>query len=196
MNGETLVQQPFLEQLFQQPPHRFDVFIVEGDVRVVEVEPVAHLHCEVVPQVFVLHHLLAAEVVEFFNADLCADVFLGDAEGLFHADLHGKAVGIPARLAFHMVPFEGFVTAEYILDGARHYMMDARFPVGRGRPFVEDEFFVVLSGLQALVEGVVVLPVLVDLIPDGDQVELAIFFVLPLHAIADCGFSLKNWVQK
>ena len=67
----------------------------------------------------------------------CADIFLGDSQGSFHFQFHGKAMGIPAGLAFHQETLHGFVTAENILDGAGNHMVNAGHAVGRRRTFIK-----------------------------------------------------------
>ena len=101
LDGVALVEQPLVEELLQEPPQRLDVFVVVGDVRVVHVDPVAHLAREVLPLARELHHRLAARAVVLLDGDLLADVFLGDAELLLDAQFHGQSVSVPSGLAVH-----------------------------------------------------------------------------------------------
>ena len=106
LDGIAFIKQTFVVQVFQQEPQGLDIVVGEGDVGVVEVEPVTHLAIEVVPHILVFHHLLAASAVVVVDADLRADVFLGDAEFLLHAEFHRQAVGVPASLADDMLAFK------------------------------------------------------------------------------------------
>ena len=139
VNLVPAVKQVLVGELLQQPPHRFDVAVVVGDVGLFQVHPVADAGGQLVPQRGVLVDRLAA-----------GGVVLGDAEGLdvgavlqpqrfFDLDLHRQAVGVPAGLALHAVAAHGLVAAEAVLDGARQHVVHAGAAVGRGRPFIKGE---------------------------------------------------------
>ena len=49
-----------------------------------EINPVTHLLGEVSPLLGILHHLLAASSIVLINADLLADILLGDAKFLLY----------------------------------------------------------------------------------------------------------------
>ena len=102
-----------------------------------QVYPVTHLFGQFVPQVFVLQHLGAASVVVVVNANLLADIFLGNAQLFLHAQFHRQSVGVPACLAVHKVTLLCLVAAEHVLNGACHHMVDARLAVGRRGTVVE-----------------------------------------------------------
>ena len=78
LDGIAFVQQVFFIKLFEQVPDRFDVLVGEGDVRMFEIDPIAHLAREFVPKVLVFHDLFAASGIVVFYADFLADIFLGD----------------------------------------------------------------------------------------------------------------------
>ena len=63
-----------------------------------------------------------------------------DTELLLHANLNGKAVGVPSCAAVYLVARLGLVTAYRVLDGTGHYVMDSRHSVGGRRTFKEYEF--------------------------------------------------------
>ena len=104
-----------------------------------QVYPVTHLFGQFVPQVFVLQHLGAASVVVVVNANLLADIFLGNAQLFLHAQFHRQAVGIPSGFAVNEETLLCLVAAEYVLNRAGHHMVDSRFAVGRRGAVVEYE---------------------------------------------------------
>ena len=129
LNGVALVKETFLVELFEQIPKGFDILVVVGDVRVLQINPVAHLLGEVRPLAGVFHHLLAASSVVLIDADLLADVLFGNAEFLLDAELNGQSVGIPAGFALHLIALHRFVAAESIFDRACQNVVNTRHSV-------------------------------------------------------------------
>ena len=181
LNGVSLVQHALLVQLRQQPPHRLHVLGVVGHVRCVHVHPVAHLTREVVPLRGVAHHRLAACVVVFLDRQLGADVFFGDAELLFHAQLHRESVGVPSRFPLHTVSFQRLEPAENVLDGPRHHVVNARLSVGRRGAFKKHIGLVRGPAVHALLEGVFAVPQLEPLLCEGGKVQGAAFRKFQRH---------------
>ena len=130
LDGIALVEQLLVIELFEQPPDCLDIPVVIGDVGVVHIDPEPHVAGQVFPYIGKLHHILATGLVVIFNGNLCSDVFLGYPESLLHAQFNRQSVGIPAGLAFDLITLQCTETADGILDGARHDMVDAGHPVG------------------------------------------------------------------
>jgi hypothetical protein len=58
-------------------------------------------------------------------------------------------VGIPARLARHLIALHGAVARDHILDDAREHVTDVRLTVGGGRAVIEGVSGAALSGFNA-----------------------------------------------
>ena len=174
--GFALVEEAAVVDFAEQPPEGFDVAVVVGDVRVVHIHPVAHALGEVLPLGGVFHHLAAAGAVVFLDGDLGTDVGLGDAELLFHSELHWKTVSIPARAAAHLVTCHGLVAAHRVFDGTGHHVMDARTAVCTGGTFKEYELGRSLTKLHALGEGAVLFPFGKHPCASLHQIKTFIFF--------------------
>jgi hypothetical protein len=183
-------------KLFEKIPYRLNILVIESDVRIIKVNPVAHFDGKVIPEILVFHDLLLAELVIFFNRDLLAYIFLSYPKSLFYTDLDGQSMSIPSRFAFNEVSFLSLITAENIFDGTCCDMMDARLSVSRRRAFVENELRVPFSQRNALLESTMFFPVISDLFSNPDQVELLIFLVFSFHALLKTAPVLKNWVQR
>ena len=160
LNSVALIQQPFLIELLQKPPQRFDIAIFVGDIRVVEVNPVTHLVGKVGPLAGVLHHLAAAGCVIVINRNLLANVFFGDAKALFHAQLHWQAVGVPTGFTHHTIALHGLIAAHHILYGARHHMVNARHTISRRRSFEKDKRRMPLALVDAACKHILGVPLL------------------------------------
>ena len=139
LNRIALVQQSLLVDLAEQIPESLDVAIIVGDVGVLHIYPIAHQARELLPLVRVLHHLTATSSVVFVDADLLTDIFLRDAQSLFHTKFDRQTVGIPAGLAVDTEALHRLVATENILDRACHHVVNTGHPIGRRRTFVEDE---------------------------------------------------------
>ena len=135
LNGVTFVEVALVIQLTKQPPEGFDVRIFVRHIGVFHVHPVAHEVRKVGPFARKLHDVATTLGVVFLDRDFLADVFLGDAEFLLHTEFYRQTVRIPTGFALHLEALHRFVTAEHVLDGARHHVVNARMPVGRGGAF-------------------------------------------------------------
>ena len=129
LNGVALVKQVLVVQLLEQPPQSLDVAVIVCYVRIFEVNPVADALGKVGPVTCVFHHFATAGVVVVLYRNLLADVLLGDAESLFHAEFHRQTVGIPAGLTVNLVTCQSLVAAYDILDCTSHNMVDTRHSV-------------------------------------------------------------------
>ena len=154
----TLIDQPRLEELGQDPPDGFDVVVIQRNVGVIHVDEVAHAMRHVAPHGFVREHGFLALFVEFFNAVFLDVLLAGESQLLFHFDLHGQAVGVPAGFPADPVALHGLIAQHGVLQRAGGHMMDARLAVGRGRPFVENKIGLAFSGAHALFQQIFFVP--------------------------------------
>ena len=180
LDGVALVEHILLVELLQEPPKGFDVFVIIGDVGVVEVDEVAHALGEVAPFLREHHHVLAALAVVLLRRDVArrlvvVDVGLGDAQRLLDAKLHGQSVRVPASLTMHLIAFHSLVAVESVFQRATQYMMDARMSVGGGRTLEEYELRTALSFCDTAVEDVFLLPLLKHLPVCLGQVHRFVF---------------------
>ena len=146
MNGIALVEIAFLIEFLEQVPQGLDILVVVGDIRVLEVHPVAHLLSEVGPLRRIFHYFAAASGVVLIHRYLFSDILFGDTEHLLYAQFDGQTVGVPAGLSAHLKALHSLETAEGIFDGTRHNMVDTRHTVRRRRTFEEQELRVSLAG--------------------------------------------------
>ena len=186
--GVALIEQTLLVELLQQPPQRLDVFVVVGDIGVVQVYEVAHPLGQLAPFAGVGHHVFAALLVVVLCRDVArrlrvVDVGLGDAERLLHAQLHGQPVGVPSSLALHLEALHGLIAVEGVLQRAAQHMVNAGMAVGRGRPLVEYKLRAALALLHGAVEHVLALPFLKNLVVHLWQVQSVVFGELLCHVV-------------
>ena len=170
LNGITLVQQVFFIEFRQQVPQAFNVFIVEGDVWIVQVHPISHQAGQFVPFFLVFHHFGPAFAVVFFHADGFADVLLGDAQFFFHGDFHRQSVGIPSGFSGYIIAFLRFVAAENIFNGPGHHVVNAGHSVGGWGAFIELERLMTAVLFKAAMEHIVFVPRLSHLFGDGGKI--------------------------
>ncbi len=136
-----------------------------------QIHPVAHLHGEFIPDVFVAHDHLAALFVVVLDGYFFADVFFRDAQFFFYGQLYGQAVGIPAGFALYAFAFHAVIATEDVFDGPGHDVVNAGFSVGGGGAFVKDKRAIFGSLFDAFFEDIVFLPKGQHLPVYGGQVQ-------------------------
>ena len=203
----ALIEEALLIDLAEEVPEGLDIAVVVGDVGVIHVHPVAHEAGELLPLLRVLHHLTATSSIVFVDADLLADIFLRDTEGLLDPELYGQTVGIPAGLTVDAESLHRLVAAEDILDRARHDVVNTRHPVSRGRPFVEDERGRAFAQGKRAGKEVFLLPLIQHLLIDPRELEVIVFRELMAHTAsilyrrreerrAECGYTPSQGSSK
>ncbi len=165
----ALIEHVLIPELPEDPPDRLDVLVLEGDVRIVEIEPEAELARELVPLVEVGPHALAALLVERGDAVALDLILAVETELVLDLDLDRQAVRVPAGLADDAVAAHRPVAADEVLDRAREGVVHAGTAVRRRRPLVEDEGVVRGPLLDAPPEDAVRFPVGEDLFLDLDR---------------------------
>jgi hypothetical protein len=102
-----------------------------------------------------------------FDGNFFPDVLFGDAEFFFDRQLYGQPVGIPSAFALYATPVEGMVAAKQILYRPGHHVVNTRFAVGRGGPFVKHETAVGWALLNTLPKNLLIFPELPDFCVDA-----------------------------
>ena len=119
-----------------------------------ECHPVGHI----LPLVLVLPHAFLALFDERLDAVLFDGGFAVQMEHFFHFQLHRQAMGIPPRLAQHILALHGLEPGDQVLDSAGFDMADMRPAVRRGRPVKEREALLPLVMVEGLFDDAVLLP--------------------------------------
>ena len=176
LNGISLVKKALVVNLFEEVPEGFNVAVVVGDIRVVHIYPISYALGHVHPFLGVFHHLLAAGGVVLLYGYFGADIGLGDAQFLLHTQLYGEAVGVPASAAGHLVTRLRLVSADSVLDGTGHHVVDAGHAVGAGRTFKENKLRGTFTQLHRALESTLRFPPLQDFVPTFCQIQPLVFF--------------------
>ena len=85
----ALIEVTLLVKLTEQPPHRFDITVVVGDIGVIHIDPVTHGVGKIFPLLGVLHHFATTSGIIVIYRNLLSDIFLGYSECFLHAELYG-----------------------------------------------------------------------------------------------------------
>ena len=70
LNGVAFVEQSLVVELLEQPPQRFNVFVVVGDIGMVQVDKVSHLFRQAAPLCGELHDVLTTAAVIVLRGDI------------------------------------------------------------------------------------------------------------------------------
>ena len=193
LNGVAFVEVTLVIDLLEQVPERLDVVVVVGDIGTVRIYPVTDLFRQRDPLGGVFHHLFAAGPVVFRHGNLLADILLGNAEFLLDTQLHRQAVGIPAGTTVHEETLLRLVTADGVLDGTGHHMVDARHAVCGGRTLEKDKLRRPLAQFHRCLERILLLPGGEDLAVDLHQIQ---FLVLGKTHIGQLLIAIINNSQR
>jgi len=141
----ALVEQTLIPELAQDPPHRLDVVVGEGDIGVIQADPVGHPLGELLPLIDVAEDALAAFFIEGRHAVGLDLALVPQAKLLFDLDLDRQAMRVPAPLAQNVVAVHRLVAGEHVLVGAGQHMVRPRFAVRSRRAFVKDIAWPILA---------------------------------------------------
>ena len=156
----TSVEEPFVEHLFEGPPSRFDVIVVQGHVGVVEVNPVRHAFGHLSPGGFVRPNGFSAGLVELRHAKGFDGLVAHEIQSLLHLDFNREAVGVPSAFSLHEKPFHRFPSADEVFVGPSDDVVNSRFSVGRRWAFKENKRGVVSTTVNRCLEGLFRRPLL------------------------------------
>src|SRR5690606_19823362 len=143
----------------QQVPDAFDVAVVQRVIGFVEVYPEAHAFGHLLPVADVAHDRLPAAPRKLGNTYFFFDFFLvEDAEFFLDFMLDGQAVGVPSRLARHVIAAHRLVAREGVLEGTCQDVMDTGLPVRSGRTLIEAEAGLPSRCIQGLLKDAMLTP--------------------------------------
>ena len=91
-------------------------------------------------------------MVEFRHAEGFNRFVAHEVKSLLDFNFNGEAVGIPPPFSLNEETFHGFPAANEIFVGSSDHMVNARFAVGGGRSFEEDERCVVAAPVNGGLE--------------------------------------------
>ena len=174
---EALVEKLFFPNLFECPPFGLDKVVVIGDIGVIHVHPEAHRAGEILPHALVLPDAFLTFIDERLQAIGLNLILAVDVQQLFHFQLHGQAMRIPAGLARHLLALHGLVAGQQIFDDAGQHMADVRLAVCRGRAVIENIRRSLAAGFHAFFKHMVFLPILLH-------------FFFTVHKMKVCGYFL------
>ncbi|MPN06937.1 hypothetical protein SDC9_154194 [bioreactor metagenome] len=186
-----LVEQTLLVDGLQRPPDALDVVILIGDVGVFHIRPETDAVGHGFPFGLVFPDRLFAFLDERLDAVGFNLLLAVEAELLFHFDLHGQAMGIPAGLAQHVVALHGLVARNDVLDRARQHMADVRLAVCRRRTVEEGIGLCALAKTDALLEDLLILPKREHLFFARHKIQFARYFFVHVLYAPYC-FRLKK----
>ncbi len=154
----VLIEQPFFPELLENPPDTLDVLVFEGDIGVIQADPIAHALGQFFPIIEIAQHALATFFVVFSDAidfDLALNL---DAEFLLDLDLDGQAMRIPTAFAQHTVTIHHLIAREQIFERPRQNMMDTGLAVGSWRPFIENIVRLTFALTERALENLLLAP--------------------------------------
>ena len=133
----ALIEQALFMDGLKGPPFGFDVIVVIGNIGIFHVGPEAYTVAHLFPFALVFPDGFLA-LLDKGGHPIGLDLLLAvQAQFFFHLQLHRKAMGIPARLAQHIVALHGAIAGNDVLDGTGEDMADMGLAIGGGGAIVE-----------------------------------------------------------
>ena len=129
-----------------------------GYIGIIHIGPESHSGGKVLPHAFVFPHTLFTVLDKWLQAILLDLLLSIQPQKLFHLQLHGKTVGIPACFPWNHTSLHGPVSGDHILDNPCEHMADMGLAVGCGRAIIEHICGMAFSAFDALLKDVLVLP--------------------------------------
>ncbi len=158
-NFMALIHVALLKELVQQPPHRLDIVVIQGDIRVFQIQQVAHFSGHIPPGLLIGKDRGPAFLVKFGDSVAFDILLAAEFELFFHLNFHGQAVGVPAGLALDLVALHSLKPADRVFEGAGNDMVNPRPAVGRGGAFIKDKRLVIGPADHAFSQEVNAVPV-------------------------------------
>ncbi|MNW49068.1 hypothetical protein D3C74_264710 [compost metagenome] len=134
----SAVQQTLVVDRRQDVPDAFDVAVIQGDIRIIQVDPISNRFGKFAPLLLITEDAVFTFFHEFLNAVFLDLLLAGDAQLLLHAQFNRQSVRIPARFADDAVALHRLIAANEVLDDAPQHVPDMRQAVGGWRSFEED----------------------------------------------------------
>src|SRR5690606_1431079 len=132
----------------------------EGDVWIIQIDPIAHLARDIIPLILIPQHRLAALLVVFLDRNLYPDIFLGNSKFLLHTEFDREAMRIPTSLALDLESLHRLVAANEILQRTRDHVVNAGHAVCAGRTLIKYERLLAFAQSDALLKTLVLRPFL------------------------------------
>ena len=115
---------------------------------------------EVCPLLCELHHILTATGIIILNRNSFTDILLGYTQFFLYTKFNRQTMCVPTSLALYLKALHSFVAAEHVLNGTCHHMMNTGVSIGRRRTFKEYKRRTTFAFIHALVEQVLLVPLI------------------------------------
>ena len=182
----ALVEEALFVDGLQRPPHGLDIVVRIGDVGVFHIRPIADRVGHLLPLALVLPDGLLALGDEGLDPVLLYLLLAVKAQQLFDLQLDGQTVGIPARLAKHVVALHGAVAGDNVLHGSCQHVPDVGLAVSRGGTVEEGVGLAAAAELNGLLEYFVFLPEFQNLLLAGDEIHGSRDFLIHIAFLSLC----------
>ena len=164
LNGVAFIQQTLVVKLLQQPPKRLNIFVVIGDIRMIQIHKIAHALSQFAPFSREFHHVFPTPAVIIFRRNifvrsLVVNILLRDTQLLLHTKLHRQTVCVPTGLALHLITLHRLITIKRVFNRARQHMVNARMTISRRRTFEEHKLRLPLTLCYRTQKNVILLPI-------------------------------------
>ena len=139
-NFVTSIEKVLVEHLLQCPPAGFNIIVVQGDVWIVEIDPIGHTFSHFTPRTFIGPNAFSARIIKRLHTELFNRFIAHQIESLLHFDFNRKAVCIPSTFSFDKETFHRLPSTDKVLVGSSNDVMNTWFSIRSWRSFKENEW--------------------------------------------------------
>ena len=156
----AFVEKSFVPKLADEPPHRFNIGVVEGPIRVGGVNPHAGSFGECSPVSDITLNRFAAALVELGDPEFFDLLLRRESEFLFHLKLHRETVTVPPALSGNISATHGLEARIDVFKNSGPDMVETRSAIGGRGALVEDPGLAAGPESAGGADGVIGLPAL------------------------------------
>ena len=134
---KAFIQKTFFPDFFERPPFGFYKVVIIGNIRILHIRPKSDRIGKLFPHSLIFPDAFLAFFYKRFQSVCFNLIFSVKPELLFHFQLHGEAMRIPARFPKDMIPFHRFISWDHILDYTREHVSDVGLSICRRRTVIK-----------------------------------------------------------
>ena len=154
----TFIDHIRLEVFIDDPPDRFDVIVLQCDVRIIHVSHIGHSFTHFAPESGEHENRFTAFLIKFPDTVFFNVLFSVHTQVFFYLDLNRKTVRVPSRLTIDFEALHCLIAVDRVFQGSRHHVMDARFSVCSRRSFIKYKLRLSFAGFHAFGQQIFFIP--------------------------------------
>ena len=157
-NAMVLNKQTLLPDLFQTPPHAFNIFWSHRPICLIKIDPEAHAFSHGGKRIHVTCNRFATLIVEGSDSIFFDIALTRETEFFFNSNFNRKSMTVPSSFTCDVLSLHCLIARENIFKYTRFNMVRARHSICSWGTFIKCPRCTAGTRLCALMEDVVIAP--------------------------------------